>query len=224
MKTRYLKMAFLLLLCGSGTITRAESPVKIALGAHLEQGPVVIDRGKVEITQPSADTLVLTMSGVPSAPSGDYAPMLSFDAGRSLVITMPKKLKKANLTVDIHLLESSTGDCPRISVGIARENAAALPASPTKAELSRWLDEIEKSTLRVYAYPERPKPEPTLSPRRQSRPTEFSVVAGEYTLGAVAEYAEVWTPATPFDAPNLRGAFPPRRPVRFQVTLKVSPE
>lgn len=88
--------------------------------------------GNIDVQQPAADTLVITMSGVAVAgghPCKDSLSTLHFDLTQCLEIAFEKKdLKKANLTIEgrlIGLLRSHGRGCGTASVGPAQATVSA---------------------------------------------------------------------------------------------------
>lgn len=145
-----------------------------ATATPLRQGFTHTGGGNIDVSQPSPDTLVVTMTGVAVAgghPCKDSVAAWTFDLGQDFEIAFAKKeTKKANLTIEakvIGLLRSHTKGC----------GAAEIHSPGHAAVLAGGAPVVEVSLPpRSVAAGE------NLSVNDQQGPISIEVPAGKYAL------------------------------------------
>jgi hypothetical protein len=235
---QFLVIAVLLAAPGVWAMAQAPAnpPVTITLGPRhghatpIRQGFTHTGGGNIDVAQPTADTIVVTMTGVAVAgahPCKDSVATLEFELEQLFEIAVDPKVKKAKLSVEarvIGLLRSQ-------AKGTAEEGTACATVAMGKEQI-----------VSVCAPPHGVSHGENLSVNCHEGPTEVPVVAGKFTLhecftitashphcllpckAASAEFApdpaldplwiSFWEP--------FHGAA--KKDLGFQVILKVSPE
>ncbi len=117
----------------------AAAPASFVLGSRhghatpVRQGCTHTGGGNIDVAQPSADTLVITMTGVAVAygsPCGGATATINFDLDQCFEIVFDNpKLKKAKITVDARVIGLLRSHCKGGSAGYANACVAITSGS-----------------------------------------------------------------------------------------------
>ncbi len=152
-------------------------PASITLGARhghvtpIRSGFTHTGAGNIDVAQPTADTVIVTMTGVAVAgphPCKGSAATLSFDLNQAFEISFDSpKLKKAKLVIEGRVIGLLRSDCK----GSAEEGAGCATVSTEQAEVV---------TLCVPTHSVGGGE--NLSINDHDGPTEVPITPGKYTL------------------------------------------